>query len=223
MIWQYLRLKRINYRHGAALMGAYQVGLRHTNQYIIPFKPQIHDFYGLVFACRLTYTEIQQVHSPATMTTNHYNLNKLLYLLHARRPIVIDEFQLATEGWGRWAQTCEIDVHEVQQQMARAVLELQRQYEGVAFKRISWIYLRTTETDPPGATAERNFRLRFEIHVGRKRQRALLGPIQRRKKYSAEEYARGIELIEERLSFDELDTLLNKMEDTPEGGMTNNE
>ena len=223
MIWQYLRMKRINYRHGSGLTGAYQIGLRNTTQYIIPLKPQIHDFYGLVFACRLTYTEIRQVHNPSTMYTHHYNVNKLLYLLQARRPIVIDELQLSIEGWGTCAMTSEINVNEVQHQIARALLELKRQYETVDFKKISWISLRSNRTGTGGGSGleTRHFRLRFEVHVGRKGQQALGGPIQRGKKYPAQVIAREIGWLEDRLGFNELDQLLNEMEDTPEEGMVN--
>ncbi len=219
MIWQYLRLERIYYRHGT-LIGAYQVGLRNMNQYIFPCSPRIHGFHGLVFACRLTYTELPQVSNPASMRTKHFNLNKLLYLLHARRRISIDELQLTTEGQGTSAVTSEIDVDEVQKQMARTVLELRRQYETVDFQRISYIHLRTPHTDTPtGGHEIRHFRLSWEIRVGRRRRRALGGPIQRRREHSDQAYAREIRLLERRLSFDRLDTLLNEMEDTPEPGI----
>ncbi|ERF71640.1 hypothetical protein EPUS_00629 [Endocarpon pusillum Z07020] len=219
IIWQYLRLKRINYRHGAGLFGHYQEGLENTTQYIIPWKAPIHDFYGLAFACRLTYTEIQQVHNPATILTSHWDLSKLLYVLHARRPIVIDTFRLATEGRGTVALPSEINIHEIQQQMARALLELKRQYESVEFQKISWIDLRTEGVGTASET--RHYSLRFEIHVGKKRQHTLGGRIQRGKKYPAQVWAREISALEDHLSFAKLDELLNKMEDTPEGGMVN--
>ena len=83
------------------------------------------------------------------MFTNHYDVNKLLYFLQARRPIIIDELQLSTEGWGSSAIKGEIDVDEVQKQIARVLLELKRQYEQVDFKKISWLFLRHDGTGAP--------------------------------------------------------------------------
>ncbi|KAF7509017.1 hypothetical protein GJ744_008412 [Endocarpon pusillum] len=225
IIWQYLRLKRKHY-YGPCLMWAYKMELDDEAQNINIWKPRIHDFYGLAFACRLTYTEIQEVHNPTTLTTHHYDLNMHLYLLlDAGRPIPIDELELKTEGSGPCALTSMVDVRDVQRQIARTLLELKRQYESVEFKGISWIDLQTSQTGTGagGTTEIRHFRLRWKVHVGRKRRRARGGPIRRGKKYRAQVWAREVRSLEERLPFAELDKLLNQMEDTPEGGVLTDE
>lgn len=224
MIWRYLRPERLHYEHEEDEedeAGKGEIKYSENEDTTPPF-PLLSSFSNIFLVSRFIYIDVHLVPQPTTMHAKSRNLNDALHLLQKQRHITIDELHLTLEGESTSGEddTPEIDVDDVQTNIAIKLLELKRRYTDASFAGIHWLF---AESNDDGWGLPKEFQLTYIVRVGKVRPRTLGGPIKRELEHPDEELEGVKEVLQSVLSQETLDLMLNEMGDTPGEGLTGEE